>query len=197
MFKFSWYSPTGDTPISLNSRWLSHLPKNCWNVIFRSTVPLHPATQTNQTSMWPFSNVIVIILLQELAHSHIDLFKKIWQYTVWWITEISSALLYVLNIQQKNFSYQYFVRIVWIVSIKNNKKKEQEISNKICKCHQGLGSTTTILRIPEVKPLILIWKIVWNLTDVARKVKRSMFSLQVLESIVLGSSKRLTYIPAL
>lgn len=165
-FSFSWYSPTGDMPISLNSRWFSQLPKNCWNVIFHPTVPLHPATQTNQTSTWPFRNVNVKILLQALARRHTDLFKKIWQYTVCWITEISSALPYVLNIQQTNFSYQYFVRVVWIVSIKLFflLKRQQEESNKewnkICKCSQALGSTK-MLRISEMKPLILIWKIVW------------------------------------
>lgn len=76
-------------------------------------------------------------------------------------------------------------------------KKKKETSNKICKCSQGQGSTPTMQRIPEAKPLILIWTIIWNLTDLTREVKRSMFSLLVLESIVLGSSNRLTWIPPL
>lgn len=169
---------------------------------FLSNCSTPSCNSDQQTSMWPFSNVIVIIWLQALACEHIDLLKKIWQYTMCWITEISSALPYVLNTQQTNFSYQYFVRIVWvwIVSIKLFfywKKKKQETSNKICKCSQGQGSTPTMQRIPEAKPLILIWTIIWNLTDLTREVKRSMFSLLVLESIVLGSSNRLTWIPPL
>lgn len=58
------------TTVGLNSRWFSHLPKNCWNVIFCPTLPLQPATQTNQKNMWPFRNVLVIILIYKYKHMH-------------------------------------------------------------------------------------------------------------------------------